>query len=279
VSSAPQERPVERILVALDASPQSLATMEVAVELAARLEAELVGIFVEDINLLRLAQLPFAREIGFFSASLRQLDSLDIERQLRAQARWVQSKLARLAERAEVHWTFRVARGVIPAELLAAALDVDLIILGRTGWSGRRGLGSTARIIMTQAPRQALIIQRGVRLGLPVVVVYDGSPPARKALTAAQRVWIPGSLLTVLLLADEAEQAKKLQSEVKEWLQDRGQEAKFYWLTKVDGAILARQVRVEGCGLLVLPAESEKVSRETLVDALNNTECAVLLVR
>lgn len=279
MSSAPQERSVERILVALDASPQSLTTMEVAVELAARLDAELVGIFVEDINLLRLAQFPFAREVGFYSASLRQLDNLNIERQLRAQARWVQRSLGLLADRAEVRWTFRVSRGAIPAELLAAALDADLIILGRTGWSGRRRLGSTARMIITQAPRQALIIHRGVRLGLPVVVLYDGSPIARKALAAAHLVWIPGSLLTVLLLADEVERAQQLQADVQEWLQARGLETKFYWLTRVDGDILARQVRLEGCGLLVLPSETENLSPETLIEALNNTECAVLLVR
>ena len=44
---------IRRILVALDASPASLSAMQNAVELAARLGAELIGLFVEDINLLR----------------------------------------------------------------------------------------------------------------------------------------------------------------------------------------------------------------------------------
>ena len=48
-----------RILVALDASAHSHAALAAAVALAARLHAEIEGLFVEDINLLRLAELPF----------------------------------------------------------------------------------------------------------------------------------------------------------------------------------------------------------------------------
>jgi nucleotide-binding universal stress UspA family protein len=54
----------QRILVALDASPASLAALDFATELAERHQAELLGIYVEDINLLRSAEIPFTREIG-----------------------------------------------------------------------------------------------------------------------------------------------------------------------------------------------------------------------
>ena len=70
-----RELVIRRILVALDASRHSLAALEAAAELAARLKAELVGLFVEDIDLLRLAGLPFAREIRYPSAIIQQLDS------------------------------------------------------------------------------------------------------------------------------------------------------------------------------------------------------------
>jgi nucleotide-binding universal stress UspA family protein len=58
-----------RILVALDASVNSLAAIEQAATLAANLEAEQLGLFVEDINLLRIATLPFARQICFPSGA------------------------------------------------------------------------------------------------------------------------------------------------------------------------------------------------------------------
>ena len=52
-----------RILVAIDTSPHGSAALEAAARLATELRAELEGLFIEDINLLRLAGLPFAREI------------------------------------------------------------------------------------------------------------------------------------------------------------------------------------------------------------------------
>ena len=55
---------LRRIVVGLDAGPRDRAALEAAAQLAARMQAELVGLFVEDIDLLHLAGLPFAREVG-----------------------------------------------------------------------------------------------------------------------------------------------------------------------------------------------------------------------
>ena len=50
---------IGRILVALDASPHSLNALRAAAELAAVTESELHGLYVEDLNLLRMCGLPF----------------------------------------------------------------------------------------------------------------------------------------------------------------------------------------------------------------------------
>ena len=52
---------VHRILVLLDASAHSLAELAATADLAAATEVELESLFVEDIKLVRLAGLPFAR--------------------------------------------------------------------------------------------------------------------------------------------------------------------------------------------------------------------------
>lgn len=59
---------IRRILVALDTSPSSQAALEAAVALAERLNAEVCGLFVEDVDLLRVAESPYAREILYPSA-------------------------------------------------------------------------------------------------------------------------------------------------------------------------------------------------------------------
>jgi len=277
-----RELMIQRILVALDASPHSLAALEAAVELAGRFRAELLGLFVEDVNLLRLAELPFAQEIGFFSAARRKLDTQRMERQFRGQAARIRRALELIAERTQVDWSFRVARGVIASELLTAASEVDLIILGRGGWSltQRRRLGSTARAILSETPCLALILRQGTYLELPMLVVYDGSPLAQKGLaTAAALVQGEDGDLTVLVLADEPDMAHRLQRQAAEWLQGRGVNVRYRPLTKLSVPRLAHIVRTEGRGTLVLPARSALLQDEVLLALLDEVEMPVLLVR
>jgi len=275
-----RELTIQRILVAVDASPHSLWALEAAGELAASLRAEVLGLFVEDINLLRLASLPFAREVGFFSGSLRRLDIQNVERQLRAQAERARKALTTIAERAQVRWSFQVTRGHIASELLTAALDADLVILGKAGWSGRRRLGSTARAVLSQASGPALILQDGARLALPALVLYDGSRVAQRALVAAiELVRGKEGYLTILLLAEGPDTAQLLQAQVAEWLRERGLEAHYRWLSDADVPRLCRVVRAEGGGALVVHAETSVLRGEALVALLNEIECPVLLVR
>lgn len=109
-----------RILIEVEAGT-SAHELEAAVALAGRIGAELTGLFVEDATLLRFAALPFAREIGFASAARRGTDVDAMERSLRTLAREARRGLARVAERRDVRWSFRVERGVLPEALLAAA--------------------------------------------------------------------------------------------------------------------------------------------------------------
>lgn len=119
---------IRRIIVELESAPRSRAKLEVAAKLAAQMEAELVGMFVEDINLLHFAGMPFAREVCLASATRRPLDVEGMERSLRALASEAQRTLAMVAGRIPVRWSFRVARGTAGAELLAAATHADLVI-------------------------------------------------------------------------------------------------------------------------------------------------------
>lgn len=125
------EQIIRRILVALDASTDSVAALKTAASLAASLQAELVGLFVEDINLLRLAGLPFASEVQRVTGTGRVLDEAGMERDLQLQASQARRALANAAADAEATWTFRVVRGVVTTEILAAALEADLLTLGR----------------------------------------------------------------------------------------------------------------------------------------------------
>ena len=86
-----------RILVALDASQESMDALSTAAQMARRLHAELIGLFVEDENLLKLVQHPFAREVNLLTSVGRSLDTATLERDLKMQAALARRGLERVA--------------------------------------------------------------------------------------------------------------------------------------------------------------------------------------
>ena len=271
---------IRRILVALDASRHSLAALEAAVELAASLEAELQGLFVEDINLLRLAGLPVAREVLYPFVAATRLDRARMERELRAQATQARRALAAACEQRQIKWSFRVVRGEVAPEVLAAALEADLLSLGKASrpLTGRVRLGSTARAAAAQAPRSVLLLQRGVGIGPPVVVTYDGSSTARQALMMATRLaQKEGCYLTVLILADTPDVARRLHAQAADFLRGHRLVIRYRRLVDAGVATLAHEVRTEGSGVLVLSGTI--LSSEALQVLLDEVDCPVLLVR
>jgi nucleotide-binding universal stress UspA family protein len=267
-------------LIAVDASPHSLAALRAAADLAGRVNAELTGLFVEDINLLRLAELNFVREVSHYSATVSQYNREGIEQELRAQARYLRRQLYLIGQRMKVRVTFQVVRGVIHSEVLRASDEVDLVVLGKSGWSNRRRLGSTARVIVNQAPRHALILQHGTHLREPFGLLYDGSEQAKRAL----------ALLTLIVESEETElhvilpysttkEAQLLQEEVSTWLGEHHLEARYRWLAYPNLTRLVSLIREMQLGTLIIPVDIAALQGEDLGLLLDEINVPALLVR
>ncbi|BDG02205.1 universal stress protein [Anaeromyxobacter oryzae] len=179
-----------RIVVALDASPASLDALAAAARLAARLGAPLAGVFVEDEELLRLAELPFAALVRAASGALQPLDLAAMEAALRALAAEARAAVDGAAARSGIGASFRIVRGRVTAEVLAAAGEGDLLVLGAAGHARgpRASVGATARAAAASARGPVLLLARGARLGERAAVVDDGSPAAARAVAVARRL-------------------------------------------------------------------------------------------
>lgn len=273
---------IRRILVALDASTHSLAALEAAASLAASLRAELIGLFVEDENLLHLAGLPFSHEVGSSTATRQPMTTDKMEQELRLQASQARRALEMAAERAHARWSFRIIRGQVTSSVLNAALEADLLAMGRIGRpvSSRSRLGSTARAASIDVKRSVLLMQQGGDINYPVLVTYDGSAPARQALTAAaQLAQASGDDLNVLLLSATEEESEPLIQEVEAQLSEFNISANFQWLSQATVDKLAQIIKsAENC-VLVLGGDNPLLKAKAIQELLDETDCPVMLVR
>ncbi len=273
---------INRILVALDNSTHSIAALEAAARLAATMQAELMGLFVEDVNLLRLAALPLAKEVTWPSSARRSLDEARMARELHILASQARRALAIAAEQAEAEWTFRVVRGTVAEEVLNAALEADLLSLGRASrpLTRRVRLGSTAQAAAARSGRPVFLARRGANPELPTVVTYDGSRVGARVLAAAARMaQANDSNIIVLIMADDADQAPQLAEEANRWLKDRVAHAEYRFLP-IDGEESVLEVlKQERCGLVVLGGETHSLQGPRLNAMLDELDCPVMLVR
>lgn len=281
---ASEERPqtwsIRRILVALDASTNSREALATAVNLAETLRSEIHGIFVEDINLLRLAELPFAREIQFADNAFRQLEMDGLQRKLRSRAAILRHELEELTNERKITATFSVSRGPVERELLAAALDTDILAVGRLGHSllNRMSLGSTARAVLARATSAVLLVKAHVESG-PIVVLYDGSATGLRALRLAVDLAAVGGDLRVLVWAtDEAEAFERRQFATR-LLEEKGIAAQFQHLSGDLPQRVLQWVNRQKGNLLLLGGGENHLPPDIFGELLDEAEQHILIIK
>jgi len=282
---------IRRILVALDASTSSLAALEEAAALAAAMQAELLGLFVEDINLVRIAGLPFARQLSYPSGAEEHMSSERIDRELRAQAEVARKALAAAAGRRHARWSFRTVRGQVTGEILAAASQTDLVLLGKSGWSPARPVGSTALSLIAASPGAFLLVpQEAPRTG-PIAALFDGSHGSndpqgdpqgdpRRALEAAIRLAIAyREGLLVLVPGATPDACDPLRQSARQIIGNRLKEFRIRRVPAAAPRDLAHALRTENARLLVLPGSSAPAQEAGIRSLLALTRSPLLLIR
>lgn len=277
------EKPIRRILVALDGSPHSLAALNAAARLASDLGAELDALFIEDTRLVRTAALPMMQEVRAYTAPPHTLTSRRLRRQLRYQAEQARQAARRAAEQFEVAHSFRTVEGRVAAALLEAAEQADLLALGKTSRAGssQRSLGRTARRLLTEAASPVLVISRVLHTRQPVVTYYDGTAPSARALAlaadlAGQAVQSP---LKVLIPAQDAETLTRLRDAVIGRYADAIPRLHVRPMVHADRASFADAVRRAGNGLLILPSAFPFLQDDHVQSFLRDLDRPVLITR
>jgi hypothetical protein len=226
-----------------------------AAALAISTGADLEVVYVEDANLLRLADLPVTKEIDRLSGAARDIDSGRMQRALQSDARQLRSKLARIGRATAVRSSVRVVRGHILGEALAASARVDVTFVH----GARR------------------VTQRGYGGRRPVLTLFKGGPQGVRVLrVAAKLARTVGGGLTVLVPNRDGEGAERFKREAREAVE----EADIRFVEGAEGRtlMLGRMLAPATGSLLVLAKQSPELDDEATRAYLEELAIPLVLV-
>lgn len=175
---------LKAILIASDGSPGAHAAERYAVQLAAKLSAELQCLTViED----RLALGMRAGGLDMEPGAVPAPESIEAFQKARAEA--ICRRVTELAREAGVTFSAEIARGNADERIASLGQQVaDLLVLGRDGEHAEAHSmlpGSTLEGVVRLAGRPVLSVPPGAELNGPVLLAFDDSPGARIAAPLA----------------------------------------------------------------------------------------------
>jgi nucleotide-binding universal stress UspA family protein len=270
---------IERIVVALDAASENRAAIDTAVRLAALWKAPLHGVFVEDDDLLRLANLPFARQVSL-GTGVEHLTVQQTERQLRAFAEHARREVAAAAQRRGIAWSFDIVRGV-PGMHATGVAENDFLVAG----VATRPIGGHFRLecrwwsAIEPGNSSFLLSSRNwSQRDTVIAVIQNRGPIAERLLdTAARLAEANGGELMVICpaeLSDEDEFAPWLGEQLANHIVPIEVD-----LMPEDPAALVRRIAELDGRLVVIAAQDPQAQPANLRQLVARTGCDVLVVR
>ncbi|MFC4258855.1 universal stress protein [Marinobacter lacisalsi] len=263
-----------RVLVLLDGSPLSRSALTAAADIADARGADVLGIFVEETNLLRSGGYLFAREVGASSGQIRPLDTSRIEARMQSLARRAGMALEQVMLDRGIRQALKLCRGHVVGEVLNLARPEDLLILGRAGWSASPGmmLGSTARALVRRAPGEVLLWcdNRPRAHGRVVVLLnHDQGANHRAADVGADLARRYQQPLTMLVRTGSDDE-RPVTDDLRSYLEQTGIIARVRCLPMTGAEEIIRALQEENAAQLVL-SRSCRLFNEPEADAVMGT--------
>ncbi len=278
----PGERP-RVITIAFDAATGHRAAVGHAARIAARLQAELRALYVENAELLAAAGLPVVRQVSAYSAVSRPLAAGRLAAEQRVLARELERALAREAEPLRLRWSFRTVPGTLGAAIESEQAAAEMLILESAcrPFVRRFRMRSAAPAAAPGRARSLLLLGGGFAAGGPVTVVFRGGPSGARLLEAAAR-FAAGQAGPVDLLvprepgpagrADRLAELRALLERLPVRLEARVSEV------PAEPRLDALVRRVAG-GTLALAADDPLLRHLDACDLVSEDACSILLVR
>jgi hypothetical protein len=252
------------VLLALDHATCGGDMLQAAISLAADLETELRGLYVEDDTVLRIAALPFAQEVLRASATVRRLDAQTLRQAMHRAAEQIRQQLERQAASAQVRFSFGVESGHFSQRALLATADNDVLVFCCRNHVPR------VRPPLAMRPRPA---------PLPLLVLFDRSPRGTRTLTTAAAVARNHSRPIILvILAHESDSFHQLAAIASGQLTSLELAHTLLPQPVATAAALIRAAVQQRPDLLLINRDSELLSVTSIEAMVEQLDCPIVLV-
>lgn len=254
------ENKIDHILLSLRSDDLSALMIRSVVMLAEKLNADLCGLFVEDSDLLHVADLPFSREIIFPTANVRKLDSAVVLRHMRSHAENLRQMMIDYAKISNVTCSFRTREGSIIESTISESTEAQLIILLPDKYSSPGSVkGDNLEKIIN-----------------PAVMFFDDSPQAKKSLHVIRSLLESGELHQLKVLTTDSQ----LASSARHYLQMSSSRIDFVHIDNYSVEAIVAMFSANKPGLMILPLEDGLASQgKDIKYLLDKLSCILLLVR
>lgn len=277
---------LKSFLVAVDGSEYASGAVDYAAELAKTSGSRLTLLYVVDIVSL---EGPFLADL---SGSVGITPFLDFQDRVRAaleeKAAVVVSGFAAALKEKGLECSTKVETGVVSRAICQEAMEHDAIVIGRRGehasWRGFL-LGSVVEEVVRGCTRPVLVTTREARPLKKLLVAYDGSRTANRALgVSASMAESRGIPVTVVCVSSDSHAGEDILDEAASFLEPHGIEPeKILESGSAVEGILAAAERT-GSDLIIMGAFGHSRVRELLLGGttdgiLRKAKVPVLLYR
>jgi len=171
---------LKSVLVLLDKTPGGEAAQTLALDVARQHDALVTAVSAMNLDAL-------TAPIGFFSESLAysDIDRDGIMENRRHDLEVLRENFGKECEKAGIKYDMIVSEGAVYTELARAAMSHDLVVLGNDVHFGDIAAQSdTAAVglLLKNIPRSLLVAPPALPTGQDVIMAFDGSTPAARAL-------------------------------------------------------------------------------------------------
>jgi len=237
-----------KVVVTVDVESSVTATLDLAIDLAVASKCELHGLFIEDVDLLRVAGLPFSREVILASGQPRNLDSEQLLRSYRVRSRYFRQSLARHAQQSALVWTYSTVRGNRRSIEKAQSVEAEYFIIGQP---------TESRSNTVKRKRILLIDSQNLRLykALDVVLGDFGAQSIELLLVSAAKPSVADSLHQLMTKLEDHPHSSLIQitpAALATALELKGQPLDFVIASWRDDKLLEEIMQLASCRMIVV---------------------------